>query len=98
MRAEYDSEADALSIDLMDVERWDGADEDVDDTYCHVATAGGEPANIELLNPREQLELLDLAAQRYELDAEQLRVLATAALAAPNRTVEVKLGAGPTRT
>lgn len=34
MRAEYDSQADALSIDLIRVEQWDGADGPIDDSFC----------------------------------------------------------------
>jgi hypothetical protein len=43
MRAEYDSQADALSIDLVVVDRWDDSDA-IDDDYCTVALAGGRPA------------------------------------------------------
>jgi hypothetical protein len=93
MRAEYDSQADALSIDVLVVERWDGPDDPIDDTYCHVALASGLPANVELLNPREHLGLLDKAAERYELDAEKLKAAAGAALAAPDRVVTLEFGA-----
>jgi uncharacterized protein YuzE len=86
MRAEYDSEADALSIDLTDAQRWDGA-ERVDDDYCNVALAGGRPANVELLAPREHLELRVTAAERYHLDAQALQAAAQPALAAPDRTI-----------
>ena len=44
MRADFDSEADALSIDLNVAGRWDGNVE-IDDTYCRVATSGGVPVN-----------------------------------------------------
>jgi len=95
MRATYDSEADALSIDLINADRWDGADPPVHDDYCHVALAGGKPANIELLFPRElpeNLDFLDEAAERYGLDPEALRVAAIAAMSAPDRPVELTLG------
>ena len=86
MRAEYDSEADALSIDLIDVAKWDGS-EAIDGDYCNVALAGGRPANVELLSPAAHLELLGVAAERYGLDAEALEAAARSALAAPDRTV-----------
>ena len=61
MRAEYDSRADALSIDLIEVERWDRSDP-IDDDYCTVALVGGRAANVELVAPREHLDLLRAAA------------------------------------
>lgn len=92
MRAEYDSTADALSIDLRETARWDGADV-VDDDYCTVALAGGHPVNVELLSPSEHLDLLALAARRHGLDAEALDAAARSALAAPDRPVEIEVGA-----
>lgn len=86
MRAEYDSTADALSIDLIEAERWDSSDP-VDDDYCTVALAGGRPANVELLSPRDHLALLGVAAGRHGLDAQALEAAARSALAAPDRTV-----------
>lgn len=86
MRAEYDSEADALSIDLVDVERWDGT-EIVDDAFCTVALSHGRPANVELLAPSGHLGLLDRAAEQHGLDAQALRAAAQSALAAPDRMV-----------
>ena len=64
MRAEYDSRADALSIDLINVERRDES-EPVDDGYCTVAFAGGQAVNVELLSPSAHLELLTVAAKRH---------------------------------
>ncbi len=92
MRAEYDSEADAISIDLIDAASWDGADA-IDDDYCTVALAGGEAANVELISPAEHLELLRIAADRHGLDAEALEAAARSALAAPDRTVVLDVGA-----
>jgi len=90
MRAEYDSQADVLSIDLIDAERWDGADP-IDDDYCTVALVGGRPANVELLAPREHLDLLRIAADRHQLDSEALEAAARSALTAPNRRVQVEV-------
>ena len=86
MRAEYDSRADALSIDLAAAARWDDADS-MEDDYCTIALSGGQVANIELLSPREHLGLLAHAAQRHGLDPEALQAAAQSALAAPDRTV-----------
>lgn len=92
MRAEYDSQADALSIYLIQAEHWDGADEPIDDSFCQVALVGGQPANIELLAPADHLGLLDRAAERYGLDRQALRGTARAALEAPDRLVAVIVG------
>ncbi len=92
MRAEYDSLANALSIDLIAVERWDHG-EQVDDDYCNVAFADGRVANVELLDPADHLQLLDVAARRYDLDAEELQAAARSAIAAPDRVVELAVGA-----
>lgn len=92
MRAEYDSQADALSIDLIEVDAWDG-DEAVDADYCTIAFAGGRPANLELLSPTTHLELLGEAAERYELDREAIEAAARSALAAPDRVVVLEVGA-----
>lgn len=93
MRAEYDSQADALSIDLLVGARW-GDGEGVDDDYCTVTFAEGDArvANVELLSPTRELHLVAEAASRYGLDPEALRAAATAALAAPDRMVTLDLG------
>jgi len=59
MRADYDSEADALDIELVRFKLLEGQDS-VDDTYCQVGFAGGVPVCIELLTPAEHLDLLDV--------------------------------------
>jgi hypothetical protein len=92
MRADYDSEADALAITLRRFDHYDDQVE-VDDDYCVVGFSGGAPARVSLLGPASHLDLLDIAAQRFELDPTALRAAAQAALAAPDRTVDVKLAA-----
>jgi hypothetical protein len=91
MRADYDSEADALDIELVRFERLEGQDS-VDDTYCQVGFSGGVPVCVELLNPASHLDLLKVVAKRYDLDGAALLAAAQAALAAPDRLVELKLG------
>ncbi len=90
MRAAYDSEADALSIDLIEAAQWEGA-EAIDDDYCTVALAGERPVNVELLSPADHLELLGVAARRFGLDGEALEAAARSALAAPNRAVVLEV-------
>lgn len=91
MRADYDSRADALLIQLLSPGLCDGAIE-VDRFYCHADTRKGRVANIELLNPSDHLDLLSRAADRLGLDSEALLAAAEAALAAPDRPVTVEVG------
>ncbi len=86
MRADYDSEADALSITLRKFRHYDDQ-EQVDDDYCNVGLVRGQPVDVELLYPKENLALLEVAAERYELDGTALIAAAQAALAAPDRLV-----------
>lgn len=86
MRADYDSKADALMIELREVERVDH-DEQVDDDYCNIGVVDGRVVSLELLYPVEHLDLLAVAAGRYALDATALLAAAKAALAAPDRLV-----------
>lgn len=90
MRADYDSEANALSIDLIDASRWEGS-EGVGERV-NVSFADDMPANVELLYPDLGLEEpLREAAERYQLDAEALIAAASAAIAAPDRKVTLEL-------
>jgi hypothetical protein len=86
VKADYDSEANALGIELIDVDRWDDGGE-FDDYYCNIAFSQGHLAYIGLLYPSENLHLLSAVAERYELDAEMLLAVARAALAAPDHPV-----------
>jgi hypothetical protein len=86
MKAYFDSEANAVSIDLLVVDYWDDGDE-FDDYYCTVAFSKGRLANIGLLNPSQNPRLLEAVAQSYNLDAGKLISVAKAALAAPDQTV-----------
>ncbi|HEV2791483.1 MAG TPA: hypothetical protein VGV69_09330 [Solirubrobacterales bacterium] len=91
MKADYDSRADALLIQLLGPGLCDGAVE-VDRLYCHVDTRKGRVASIELLNPAAHLDLLKRAADRLGLDSEALLAAAEAALAAPDRPITVEVG------
>ncbi len=88
MKAYFDSEANAVSIDLLVVDHWDDGDE-FDEYYCTIAFNKGRLVNIGLLYPSEKLSLLEAVAERYHLDAGQLVAVAKAALAAPDRSVTI---------
>src|SRR4051794_29229101 len=92
MKADYDSEADAISIDLCSFKSFD-EQRQVDDDYCVVGFEKGRPVNVALLSPAEHLELLETAAERYDLDGTAIIATTRAALAAPDRVVELNLGA-----
>lgn len=92
MKVDYDSEADALSIDLRVVHRWDGGDSVDEDGQCNVAFSEGKIANVELLSPAKQLDLLRKAADRFDLDAQALFAAAQAGLAAPDREIVIYVG------
>lgn len=91
MRGDFDTEANALEIDLIR-SRYADCTDIVDDTYCHVAMVGEKAVNISLLNPAEHLDLLAIVAERHDLDAGELLATAQAALAAPDHLVEVSIG------
>lgn len=88
VRADYDSDADALLIELLPGGRFDGA-VSIDDTYCHVEMRRGRVMSIELLGPADHLGLLERASERLGLDGAALLAAAKAALAAPNRPVTI---------
>jgi hypothetical protein len=95
MRADFDSKAEAISIDLVDVRRWEGS-EGVG-RRVNVSFAGGSPVNVELLYPDLGLEEpLRTAAERFDLDAEALIAAAKAAIAAPDRVVTLEVAVRPT--
>jgi hypothetical protein len=90
MKADYDSKAEALSIDLIEVDRWEYGEEV--SPRVNVAIAGGVPVNIELLYPDLGFEdPLRAAADRYSLDAEALIAGARAAISVPDRTVTLDI-------
>jgi hypothetical protein len=91
MRVDYDSEADALSIDLVEVDRWDFGEE-IEDTSCTVAMRDGRPVNLELLSPAKNLAQLEIAARRFDLDPQALLAAARAGLSVPDRPVTVEIG------
>ncbi len=91
MKVDYDSRANALSIDLVEPRYWDYSEEV--QPRVNVAIADGTPVNVELLYPDLGLEEpLRAAADRYGLDAEALIAASRAAVAAPDRVVTLDVG------
>jgi hypothetical protein len=78
MRADFDSEANALDLELVRFKHYDHQ-EQVDDDFCTVGFAGGRLVDVEIV------------AQRYGLDGPALLAAAKAALAAPDRLVTMDL-------
>jgi hypothetical protein len=89
VHARYDSEADVLKLQLEGVEVVE-YDEAVR-PGCTVAIAAGRIVGIEVLSPHERLDLLDSVALSNGLDAETVKAAAWAALAAPDRRLEVSI-------
>ena len=95
MRADFDSQANAISIRLADVDRADRADQI--DKRTIVAVRDGQPIELQVLYPDLGLDApLQAVADRYDLDADALTAAATAALAAPDRAVTLDVAASPT--
>jgi uncharacterized protein YuzE len=92
MKVDYDSEADALSIDLRVTHRWDEGDSVDPGEQCNLSFSEGHVANVELLSPDRHLDLLSIAAERFDLDAQALLAAAQAGLAAPDREIVIYVG------
>ncbi len=94
MRARYDSDANAISIELTKVERADRADQA--HKRAVVAIRGGQPIELQLLYPEMGIaEPLAAVAARHGLDREALAAAAAASLAAPDRFVSVDVALRP---
>lgn len=91
MRAEFDSQADALQIDLVTIDRVDH-DEDVA-PGCTVSIRDDAIVGVEVLSPATHLDELAGIAERYGLDREALESAARAALASPDRVVVLEVKA-----
>ncbi|HVS99517.1 MAG TPA: hypothetical protein VHE08_03295 [Solirubrobacterales bacterium] len=92
MKADCDSEADAVLIELEKVDQWDRGVLIDDAMYCDVAFRGDRAVAVSLRYPREELRLLDDAAERFEFDADVLRAATEAALGLPDREVTIEVG------
>jgi uncharacterized protein YuzE len=93
VKAFYDDEADALQIHFTEPPRV-GYAKDVDGTACFVEIDDSdEKVGVELLWTTKHLDLIDVAAEKYDLDAQALKAVAAAAMAAPLRYVTVEVAA-----
>ncbi|HTR74102.1 MAG TPA: hypothetical protein VMH33_02450 [Solirubrobacterales bacterium] len=89
MKADYDSEADAILIEIEEVDHWDRGVTVDDADFCEVAFLDDRPVGVSLRYPREEIRLLRRASERFGLDATALEATTQAALAAPDRIVTV---------
>lgn len=87
MNADYDTRADAILIELEQVDRWDDEVGIDPDHLCGVAFSDDRPVAVSLRYPREQSGLLREAASRFGLDGSALDAALQAALAAPDQTI-----------
>jgi hypothetical protein len=86
MRANYDSQANAISIALSAEKKAEKADQV--HSRVVVALRDGSPIELQILYPDSGIEEpLGAAAQAYGLDEEALIAASRAALAAPDRSV-----------
>jgi uncharacterized protein YuzE len=92
MKAEYGSEADAILIELEEVDSWDDEVRIDEAMFCGVAFRHKRLVGVSLRYPQEELRLLEVAATRFGLDATALTATTQAALAAPDRPVTVEVG------
>jgi hypothetical protein len=89
MKADYDSEADAVTIEIEAVDRWEANFEVDEDLLCGVAMTEDRPVAVTLRYPTEHLDLLREAGERFDLDPMALTATVQAALAAPDHEVTV---------
>jgi hypothetical protein len=88
MRADYDSSADTIQIELEPVDRLDHDDASL--AGIVVGIRKQQPVLIDVIDTRSEVEeRLRSVAERHGLDAEALIAAAQAALAAPDRVVTV---------
>ena len=93
MHADYDSKANAISIELVRGGKAEAAGQV--HPRAVVALRDDRPIELQLLYPDLGVsEPLGAVAERYGLDLEALTAAATAALAAPDRRVTVDVAVG----
>lgn len=94
MKADYDSEGDTIQIELEKFRR-PAYGEDVENGAVVVSVHDSRPVMIDVIGTKKHdFEApLRAAAERYGLDAEALIAIARATLAAPNRPVQLEVGA-----
>lgn len=93
MRADYDSEADALYVRITD-ERIARSIE-LGDCVVVNLDALGRARGVEIISPGVPFAAyLRLAALRFGIDAPAVTAAAVASVAAPDRTVHIEVGEG----
>ncbi len=94
MTADYESAFDTIQITLGDVDHLNGGSEVIGNGAVIVGYSDGRPAMIDIIGTRDGFEnQLRIAAERNELDAEALIAASNAAIAAPDRSVRLDVGA-----
>jgi hypothetical protein len=94
MKADYDSQGDTIQIELEPVVTLSGGSDVVERGKVIVGFHDGRPVLIDVIGTRKHdfEKPLRVAAERNGLDPEALIAVARAALAAPDRQVELALG------
>lgn len=94
MKADYESRFDTIQITLEAEGRLSGGSDVIDNGRVIVSFYENRPAMIDVIGTRNGFEdSLRVAAERNQLDAEALIAISRAALAAPDRPVELDVGA-----
>jgi hypothetical protein len=97
MKADYESDFDTIQIELEGVGRLSGGSEVIANGAVIISFSQSRPVLIDVIGTRNGFEQpLRVAAERNNLDAEALVAAARAALAAPDRPVELDVGLRPT--
>jgi hypothetical protein len=92
MRAEYETQTDSIAIELTSGGRADHGDDSVPGAVVHLR--GGRPVAIDLIGVRSGVDAALVAVSAaHGLDRESLLAAARAALAAPDRVVELDVHA-----
>jgi hypothetical protein len=91
MKIDYDSEGHSLLIEFGEFRYFEKSHhiEYPGGDSCIAWVDGDHPYAIQLLGADRDITPLDAAAERFGLDAEALRTAARAALAAPDREVQL---------
>jgi hypothetical protein len=94
MKVDYDSQAHSILFEFGGLHYFEEGDfvRLLGDDQCIVGFHDGHVGHIQLLDADRGISLLDEAAERFGLDAEALRAAAHAALAAPDREINIEVG------
>jgi hypothetical protein len=94
MKVDYDPEAKSILFEFGEFRVAEAGDyvEEVADGRCIVWFHDERPESIQLLGADTDIAPLEEAAERFGLDAEGLKAGARAALAAPNRAIQIEVG------